>query len=178
MITKPDLMCDDSSRQDNSVPVTLSHDAYMQAKGKTEQACEKKESSEVLEEPVADGPTDNHTEGDDDKNMSIEELLTKANTYSSNSYDEETIEVSYSVFGYDEIDEMTIDVNVKEREYDFLMNQEEEGEYLDSEFISEHRRGLHKRILRAIRENMEDEEVIDNPDLIDDDDIEYTITVY
>ena len=47
---------------------------------------------------------------------------------------------------------------------------------MDSDYVSENRRGLHKRILWAIRKNMEDESEIDSPELIDDDDIEYTIS--
>ena len=118
------------------------------------------------------------------------------------SYDE-TIEVTYTVFGYDRLGETTFDMEVKEKEYEWLENTEgEEGE-LTSDYISENRPGLHKRILKAIRSNMKDEacdpddgmvEYVSSgvhhkdffedasydyaSDIADDDDIEYTITLW
>ena len=72
-------------------------------------------------------------------------------------YDEDyTIEITYSVFGYDEAGETTFDMDVCDSVYDKLENAEDEGEFLDSDYISEHLRGIHKKILKAIRENMEE----------------------
>lgn len=88
----------------------------------------------------------------------------------------ETIEVSYSVIGYDDFGDNTFEMDIKERDYNWLTDKEDDGEYLDSDYVSENRRGLHKRILWAIRKNMEDESEIDSPELIDDDDIEYTLS--
>ncbi|MCR5779979.1 MAG: hypothetical protein K6G70_05490, partial [Bacteroidaceae bacterium] len=93
---------------------------------------------------------------------------------SYDNYDfDNTIEISYTVMG-DSI-ENTFDMDVKEREYEWLTKKDDDGEYLDSDFISENRRGLHKRILRAIHENIEEEEY--DGYYIDDDDIEYTVTL-
>ena len=89
---------------------------------------------------------------------------------------DETIEVSYSVIGYDDFSDNTFEMNIKERDYNWLTDKEDDGEYLDSDFVSENRHGLHKRILWAIHKNMEDESEIDLPELIDDDDIEYTLS--
>ena len=108
------------------------------------------------------------------EDKSIEDAITSAyNTY--HSYDDGgTIEVSYTVYGHDDLDEVSIDVEVKERELEWLTEKDEDGEYLDSDFISENRRGLHKRILRAIREDIEYEQD-DDETYIEDDDIDYTI---
>ena len=82
----------------------------------------------------------------------------------------------HTVYGHDDLDEVSVDVEVKERELEWLTEKDDDGEYLDSDFISENRRGLHKRILRAIREDIEYEQD-DDETAIDDDDIEYTITL-
>ena len=147
-ITKDDIMWKESGHSIVSKQVTLNHQSYQKAKQNTEQsqAVAKKEKAE---EPV--------------------------NTY--HSYDDgDTIEVSYTVYGHDDLDEISVEVEVNEREQEWLTEKDEDGEYLDSDFISENRRGLHKRILRAIREDIEYEQ--DNDETaIDDDDIEYTITL-
>ena len=147
-ITKDDIMWKESGHSIVSKQVTLNHQSYQKAKQNTEQsqAVAKKEKAE---EPV--------------------------NTY--HSYDDgDTIEVSYTVYGHDDLDEISVEVEVNEREQEWLTEKDEDGEYLDSDFISENRRGLHKRILRAIREDIEYEQDDDETD-IDDDDIEYTITL-
>ena len=93
-------------------------------------------------------------------------------------------------------------MEVKDKEYDWLQNTEEEEGELTSDYISENRPGLHKRIIKAIRKNMKDEAC--NPDeglvetyvsgvhrkdyqedasyesasdIAEDDDIEYTVTL-
>lgn len=112
------------------------------------------------------------------------------------------IEVTYTVFGYDRLGETTFDMEVKSKEYEWLQNAEgEEGE-LTSDYISENRPGLHKRIIKAIRNNMKDEgcdpddgmvEYVSSAvhhkdffedasydyasDFAEDDDIEYTVTI-
>ena len=117
---------------------------------------------------------------------------------------DEFVEVSYSVMGYEEAGETSFDMELSEREIEWLQNAEDEGEFLDSDFISENRKRLHKKILRAIRENMDEEAM--NPDdgmvekqlpwgpsykefhtdasyndmaqYADDEDIEYTLNIY
>ncbi len=113
-----------------------------------------------------------------------------------------SVEVTYSVFGYDRLGDTTFDMEVKDKEYDWLQNTEEEEGELTSDYISENRPGLHKRIVKAIRKNMKDEAC--NPDdglvetyvsgvhrkdfhedasyesasdIAEDDDIEYTVTL-
>ena len=175
VITKSDLCALDSGFE-RTKDVTLNHESYLEAKGKTERLQAKNEASKLQET----ASVINHSEkpiSEEEKKMSLEELLMKASSYSDKNDDDESIEVSYSILGYDDVGETTFNVDVKERDYDWLTNKDEDGEYLDSDFISENRRGLHKRILRAIRENMEDELEIDDLDLVDDDDIEYTVTI-
>ena len=147
-ITKDDIKWKESGHSVASKQVTLNHQSYQEAKQNTEQA-QAVAKKEKAEEPV--------------------------NTY--HSYDDgDTIEVSYTVYGHDDLDEISVEVEVNEREQEWLTDKDEEGEYLDSDFISENRRGLHKRILRAIREDIEYEQDNDETD-IEDDDIEYTITL-
>lgn len=76
--------------------------------------------------------------------------------------DYEFVEVSYTVPGYEEIGETSFDMEVSERDMEWLQNAEDEGELLDSDFISEKRKRLHKKIIRAIRENMDEESM--NPE--------------
>lgn len=115
---------------------------------------------------------------------------------------DETIEVTYTVFGYDRLGETIFDMEVKDKEYEWLENAEgEEGE-LTSDYISENHQSLHKRIIKAIRNDMKDKACdLDDgmieyvcsavhrreffkdasyghaSDFADDDDIEYTITM-
>ena len=135
------------------------------------------------------------------RNDDIGQIVTVHDSDSFSDFNE-TIEVSYTVLGYDRLGETTFDMDVKEKEYEWLSEKEGEGEYLDSDFSSENRRGLHKRILKAIRNNMKDEacdpddgmvEYVSSAihrrdffedasydyasDFADDDDIEYTITL-
>ena len=114
----------------------------------------------------------------------------------------DTIEVSYTVFGYDRLGETLFDMEVKDKDYEWLQNAEgEEGE-LTSDYISENRPHLHKRVLKAIRNNMKDngcdpddgmveyysagvhhKDFFEDAsydyasDIADDDDIEYTINL-
>lgn len=117
---------------------------------------------------------------------------------------EETIEITYSVLGYDEVGETTFEMNVSESMYEKLQDIECEGEILDSEYLSEEKIGIHNKIIRAIRKNIE-EETLFNPDdgvvekrrpwgaryqefdynashenleVCDDDEIQYTISLY
>lgn len=114
----------------------------------------------------------------------------------------DSVEITYSVFGYDRLGDTTFDMEVKDKEYEWLQDAEDEGEELSSDYISENRRGLHKRILKAIRNNMQEEgydpddgmveyysssihhkEFFDDAsyehasDFAEDDDIEYTVTL-
>ena len=155
-ITKADLAVEESGLSEKKKEVTLNHESYLEAKRKTEQA------QSTIEE---------------DK-TSLDESNKDPDNYSDSDYNEETIEVSYSVLGYNEIGETTFDVDIKESDFDWLTKKDDDGEYLDYNFIAENRRSLHKRILRAIRENIEDESEIDTPEMVDDDDIEYTVNIY
>lgn len=114
----------------------------------------------------------------------------------------EEIEITYTVLGFEEAGETTFDMEVSDRQYERLEDAELDGELLDSDYISENMPGLHKKILKAIRENMEEEglepgdgmvekrrlfgaykEYEEGADhsmmavLADDDDIEYEITI-
>ena len=116
--------------------------------------------------------------------------------------DNETIEITYTVFGYDRLGDTTFDMEVKDKEYEWLQDAEgEEGE-LSSDYISENRPSLHKRIMKAIRNNMQEEgyepddgmvetyvsgvhrkEFYEDAsyehasDFAEDDEIEYTVTI-
>lgn len=114
------------------------------------------------------------------------------------------IEITYTVFGFEEAGETSFDMDVSDSIYNKLQDAEDEGELLDSDYISEEMPGIHRKILKAIRKNMEEECL--NPDdgkiekhtpwgttymedcleasheemsyMADDDDIEYTITIF
>ncbi|MBO7418885.1 MAG: hypothetical protein J6U14_08140 [Bacteroidaceae bacterium] len=70
---------------------------------------------------------------------------------------DELIEITYSVDGFAAVGETTFTKCVSESIYNKLRNIEDEGETLDSLYLSEHKKGLHKYIIRAIRENMLEE---------------------
>ena len=118
------------------------------------------------------------------------------------SQDLNSIEVSYTVFGYNAVGETSFEMEVNDRDYEWLQQADEEVGFPDSEYISEHRKGLHKRILRAIRENMNEHSYDPDDGMVetyisgvhrkefksdssygdmhsyaDDDDIEYEVTV-
>ena len=114
------------------------------------------------------------------------------------------IEVTYTVFGFEEAGETSFDMDVSDNLYNKLQDAEECGESLDSDYISEEMPGIHRKILKAIHENMEEEGL--NPDdgkiekrlpwgatyredcpgashmemynMAEDDDIEYSVTVF
>ena len=112
------------------------------------------------------------------------------------------IEVTYSIFGYDRLGETSFDMEVKGKDYEWLQDVEGEEDGLTSDYISENRPGLHKRIIKSIRKNMKDEgcdpddgmvEYVSSgvhhkdffedasydyaSDIAEDDDIEYTVTL-
>lgn len=68
-----------------------------------------------------------------------------------------TIIITYTMFGFDEAGETSFEMDVSDGIYEKLQNAEDEGEMLDSEFISDEMPGIHRKILKAIRENMEEE---------------------
>lgn len=114
-----------------------------------------------------------------------------------------SIEITYTAFGFEEAGETTFEMDVNDRLYDRLQDAEEEGEVLDSDYISEAMPGIHKKILKAIRRNMKEEGYYPDDgmverrgflylpyrvyelnashemmhDLAEDDDIEYTVTI-
>lgn len=69
----------------------------------------------------------------------------------------EDIEITYTVLGFEEAGETTFDMEVSDRQYERLEDAELDGELLDSDYMSDNMPGLHKKILDAIRENMEEE---------------------
>lgn len=116
----------------------------------------------------------------------------------------EEIEITYSVFGFEEADETTFDMEVSDNMYENLQDAEDEGNLLDSDYISEEMKGIHKKILKAIRKNMEeeglepDDGIIESrtswgaitkeysldashsfmDDMAEDEDIEYSVSLY
>ena len=159
MITLADISGERVASNDDSGAVALDYQSYNEAKNKTLQQRIGEESS-------------TSSEADSEKQF---RQSTHRTSYQDDGFGE-TIEVSYAILGDDE---ETIDVEVKERDYEWLTNKDEDGEYLDSDFLSENRRGLHKRILRAIREHIEEKsDDKEEYSVFDDDDVEYTITVY
>lgn len=69
----------------------------------------------------------------------------------------ESIEITYTVMGFEEIGETTFEMDVSEKIYEKLQDAEDEEEILDSDYISEEMPGIHRKIIHAIRENMEEE---------------------
>ena len=168
LITKEDLFCEGADYSEISKTVLLNHHSYLEAKRKTEQA-QNEEKENVEEENLESKITDSSAESSEDV------VTNDYHSYDDIDYDD-IIEVSYTILGHDDFNDISVDVDIKERELEWLTEKDEEGEYLDSDFISENRKGLHKRILRAIREDIEymyDED----GSTIDDDDIEYTVTL-
>ena len=114
----------------------------------------------------------------------------------------DSVEITYSVFGYDKLGETTFDMDVRNKDYEWLQDKDEEEGELFSEYISEYRPSLHKLIIKAIRKNME-EKALDPDDgmietyvsgvhrkdfyedasydcantLAEDDDIDYSVTL-
>ena len=159
MITLADISGERVASNDDSGAVALDYQSYNEAKNKTLQQRIGEESS-------------TSSEADSEKQF---RQSTHRTSYQDDGFGE-TIEVSYAILGDDE---ETIDVEVKERDYEWLTNKDEDGECLDSDFLSENRRGLHKRILRAIREHIEEDSYDDAVcSDFDDDDVEYTVNVY
>ena len=73
------------------------------------------------------------------------------------TYDEDyTIEVTYTAFGYDDAGETTFEMEIPQGVFEQLEQAEDDGEYLDAEYISQNMKRLHRKILDAIRENMEE----------------------
>lgn len=66
------------------------------------------------------------------------------------------INVTYSVFGYEEAGETDFEMELYYNDFLWLQNADDEGIVLDNEFIAENRRRIHRKILRAIRNNMEE----------------------
>ena len=83
-----------------------------------------------------------------------------------------TIEVNYRINSSNDCDEGSFDMNVSERIYNWLEDADSAGEILDSEYISDNKPGLHRKIQKAIKENMT--AIIDDEEFCD---IEYDLTV-
>ena len=114
----------------------------------------------------------------------------------------ETAEITYSFIGSDAPDD-TFEMEFSVNDADKLKEAEEDGEFLDSNYISENLKSIHRKILCAIQEDLEDKsedlhdgmkEVFYPPacfvwekthdshqdllDLFDEDDVEYTVDIY
>lgn len=114
----------------------------------------------------------------------------------------ETAEITYSIMSSDASDD-SFEMEFSEEEADKLKEAEENGGFLDSVYISENLKFIHRKILRAIREDLEEKsedphdgmkEVFYPPacfvwerthnshqdllDLFDEDDVEYTLDMY
>lgn len=82
----------------------------------------------------------------------------RSNWYEDNSNDEEdycdlSATVSYSVLDAPE-EECDLD-NLSNRDLQRLKAADDNGEYLDSDYISEHMHSIHNKIIEAIREDLE-----------------------
>jgi len=66
------------------------------------------------------------------------------------------INVTYSVFGYEEAGETDFEMELSHNDFRWLQNADADGVFLNNEFIAENRKRLHRKILRAIRNNMEE----------------------
>ena len=168
LITKEDLFCEGADYSKISKTVLLNHHSYLEAKRKTEQA-QNEEKDDIEEENQVSKIAGSNAESSEDV------VTNDYHSYDDIDYDD-TLEVSYTVFCHDDLNDISVNVDIKDHELEWLKEKDEEGEYLDSDFVSENHKGLHKRILRAIREDIEymyDED----GSTIDDDDIEYTVTL-
>ena len=56
-----------------------------------------------------------------------------------------TIEITYTVFWFDEAGETTFDMDVSDSVFNKLQNAEDEGEILDSDYMSENFERIHKK---------------------------------
>lgn len=74
------------------------------------------------------------------------------------------LEITYTVWGFDEVGETTFEMDVSENTYERLQRAEDDYEMLDQDFISSEMYSLHKKILRKIRKNMEEESWLDPDD--------------
>ncbi|MBO5795422.1 MAG: hypothetical protein J6R28_02055 [Bacteroides sp.] len=68
-----------------------------------------------------------------------------------------SIGITYSVFGFEKAGETSFEMSISENIYEKLENAMLEGEVLDDYYISNNLKGLHKKILKAIRRNMYEE---------------------
>lgn len=66
----------------------------------------------------------------------------------------ETAEITYSFIGSD-APEDSFEMELSEKDAERLKEAEEKGEFLDSNFISENFRSIHRKILNGIREDLE-----------------------
>ena len=68
-----------------------------------------------------------------------------------------TIEITYTAFGFEKVGETTFEMKVSENIYENLQSAMAEGEVLDDYYISHNMKSFHKKILKAIRNNMYEE---------------------
>ena len=73
----------------------------------------------------------------------------------STDYEDLTVEVSYNVPWMDATDD-DCEINLSKMEIKRLLKAEERGEELTHEYISSHMKSIHKKILKAIRNDMEE----------------------
>ncbi|MBR0489298.1 MAG: hypothetical protein IJJ68_03730 [Prevotella sp.] len=72
------------------------------------------------------------------------------------------ITIKYDFFAGDPYDGYECETEIPDSWYDRLEEYEDDGELLDKDFISEEIPKLHKRILKAIKEQVEDYQMLDD----------------
>ena len=154
LLTIEDLLVDDSGLSKKTDHVPLNLEAYLDAKNQAGKDADEDSGNDI-------------TSCDED-------IVIKPH---SDPMNVETIEVSYSVWGFEDIGDTTFEMEIGKRDYEWMWDAEEGGEFLDSDYISQNCRALHKRILRGIRKDMEEEDYNDMRFTATNEDIEYSITL-
>ena len=157
LLTMADIALGDPVKPANMEKVSLNHDSYLEAKRKTGHGEDGEKAVHADKKEIYD----------------IVQSVFEAKISRLEPDHDNSIEVTYTVYGLDDMDETTFDMEVKERDYDWLWDRDEEGEELDATFICENRMGLHKRIIRAILKNIEEQNVDDS--MVGDEDIDYAV---
>lgn len=98
---------------------------------------------------TSDWNDDEDTDSDDDKDE-----YDFSDDFDSDYGLTETAEITYSFIGSD-APEDSFEMELSEKDADKLKEAEEKGEFLDSNYISENLRSIHRKILNSIREGLE-----------------------
>lgn len=145
---------------------------------------------------------DDTDEDDEDNEDDYDDESTFSVDIDSDYYSSETAEITYSFIGFD-APEDSFEMELSGKDANKLKEAEEEGEDLDSNYISENFKSIHRKILHSIREDLEsksgdphdgmrevhhppayhgwEKEHDSHQDLLfsfDDDSVEYTVELY